>query len=106
MSCHVIKLKDGSTMIACSRGRQPKPKCYICGKPADLLCDYVLEIGLKNPTCDRPLCSEHRVKIANDIDYCPEHWKLTQKIRSGDTAGLPPGYVWLKEGSPGSGRYA
>jgi len=23
-----------------------------------------------------------------------------------DTTGLPPGYVWLKEGSPGSGRYA
>lgn len=36
-------------------------------------------------------------------DGCPEIEKV---IKSGDTIGLPPGYVWLKEGSPGSGRYA
>jgi len=56
--------------------QQSELKCYICGKPADYLCDYVLEIGLQNPTCDRPMCNEHRVKVAEGIDYCREHSEM------------------------------
>ena len=33
--------------------------------------------------------------------------KIMDAVVSGDdSVPLPPGYVWLKEGSPGSGRYA
>ena len=33
--------------------------------------------------------------------------KIMDAMVSGDdSVPLPPGYVWLKEGSPGSGRYA
>ncbi len=78
MPCQVIETEHGA-MIACSRGRQPKPKCYICGTPADYLCDFVLEIGLENPTCDRPLCDEHRVNWLSGVDYCPEHSELSKK---------------------------
>ena len=31
---------------------------------------------------------------------------LDAAVRGDDSVPLPPGYVWLKEGSPGSGRYA
>ena len=66
---------DGHRMILCHSGRRPEPKCYVCGRPAPYLCDYVLEFGLENPTCDRPLCEQHRIKIGSGIDYCPEHGK-------------------------------
>lgn len=65
-------------MIVC--GDRPKPKCYICGKPAPFLCDYILQFSLENPTCDRPLCEEHRVKKGPNIDYCPEHEELSTKM--------------------------
>lgn len=41
------------------------PKCYVCGKEAAALCDY--------PSCDRPLCAEHRTRIGYNTDVCPEH---------------------------------
>lgn len=84
MPCQVIELEDGTKMIACSRGQQPKPKCYICGRPADFLCDYVLEYGLENPTCDRPICNQHRVRMGPGIDYCPEHAQVSRGLRNND----------------------
>lgn len=71
---------DGQRMILCHSERRPEQKCYICGRPAPFLCDYVLEFGLENPTCDRPLCNEHRVNKGKDTDYCPEHEELSQKL--------------------------
>ena len=71
--CEDRVMEDGTRMILCHSGKRPKEKCYVCGKPAPYLCDYVLEFGLENPTCDRPMCAEHRVKIGPNIDYCKEH---------------------------------
>ena len=68
MGCEVRTLENGTTMIVCSRGRWPKPKCIACGKPADFLCDY--PVGDK--TCDAPLCGKCRVNVGV-VDYCPTH---------------------------------
>jgi len=78
--CEDVTLEDGSRMILCHSGSRPEKKCYICGHPAPYLCDYVLEFGLENPTCDRPMCNAHRVKIGNDIDYCLEHAEVRRRL--------------------------
>lgn len=85
MPCQVIELPDGGTMIACGR-RQPRPKCYLCGKPAPYLCDYILQFDLNNPICDRPLCEQHRVKRCLNIDYCPDHAALADSINDNSEA--------------------
>ena len=71
---------DGHRMILCHSGRRPEQKCYICGRPAPFLCDYILQFGLENPTCDRPICNEHRSQRGKDIDYCPEHAELAERL--------------------------
>lgn len=42
--------------------------------------------------------------------YCKEHIFVIggagHPLPKGENTPLPPGYVWLKEGSPGSGRFA
>lgn len=59
----VFDRKTGKIVgIACSRGKQ---KCYVCGKPMEVLCDY--------PGCDKPLCREHSIRIGEDTDVCREH---------------------------------
>ena len=79
MPCEVREF-DGHTMIVCSRPPKVKPKCYICGKSAPWLCDYVVNWTEFNPTnnhtCDRPICEEHRIIQCQGIDYCPEHAQL------------------------------
>lgn len=73
MGCTPVKLDSGATAIVCSRGRQRKPKCTVCGKPADKLCDH--PDGKK--TCDKPLCGRCAVPgSVPDTDYCPSHTML------------------------------
>jgi len=71
---------EGATAI---EGRKKPEPCYLCGKPSVALCDYVLEYGLEDPTCDRPLCGEHARKPYPDQDivYCPEHWEVIQRLK-------------------------
>jgi len=66
-----IKSKNGLVVrgFLCSRRRQARPKCVVCGRPADFLCDFVVD----EKTCDKPLCGVHRAKVAPGIDYCVEH---------------------------------
>jgi hypothetical protein len=79
---------------------RPTQNCFYCGKPATLLCDFILALplgGYENGhavakiapmhTCDMPLCREHaeyrgwiHIKAAkrsqsgfDSYDYCLEH---------------------------------
>lgn len=74
MPCEVKKtIINGEpvTMILCSRGQQPKEKCYICGGPGYFLCDG--DKGAGN-TCDRPLCGLHAYmpNAFENKHLCPE----------------------------------
>ena len=69
MPCRVIELEDGSTMIACSRGRHEVVRCVVCGAIAAFLCDYEIEPG---KTCDAPLCGQCRFNVGVK-DYCHAH---------------------------------
>lgn len=69
MPCTVIPLADGYA-IACSRGRQPRKRCKYCSKTAPYLCDFATVPG---PTCDAPLCSDHRNRRPGGLDLCEDH---------------------------------
>lgn len=74
MPCNTINTPGGGYAIIC-RGRTPAKKCFVCGKPAGILCDYPKVHGNshnKNGTCDRALCDACTTK-AGDSDLCPEH---------------------------------
>ncbi len=73
--CEQVKLPGGGPAFVCGRGRQPRPKCSRCGKPADKLCDFVIERrhGGNHRTCDKPLCSSCAVSGGRNVDYCPDH---------------------------------
>lgn len=42
----------------------PVGPCHYCGRPATFLCDF--PVG-KDRTCDRPICADHRTKVASGI---------------------------------------
>lgn len=66
MPCRTYKNRvDGSTVIACSRGKQP-PLCSVpsCGERSVALCDYPVERYGRPVTCDSPMCAGHRHTIA------------------------------------------
>ena len=85
--CEERRMEDGSVMILCHSGNIPKPeKCDYCDRPHISLCDWIIEYGLENPTCDKKLCKIHAMKPIpefgnphQDIDYCPEHYALYKK---------------------------
>jgi hypothetical protein len=49
--------------------RRDVRSCAFCTTIHTLLCDF--KVGGK--TCDKPLCARHAVKIAREVDYCPDH---------------------------------
>lgn len=52
--------------------------------------------ALQCPHCRNWYCEDHKYVIGG----------VGHPIPKGENTPLPTGYVWLKEGSPGSGRYA
>jgi len=71
MPCEPFRRSDGSTGLMCTRGRQPRPRCTVCGVRAGTrLCDAVLEA---QHTCDAPLCPRCTQRVGVDGDRCPEH---------------------------------
>lgn len=82
---------------------EPMPKCSQCGRPADLLCDFIIAREMagivkregqpphrvvdrdsRHFTCDRPICEACTTKGSPEFycgkngfvhvdDYCPEH---------------------------------
>lgn len=76
MPCQPIEVPGLGRGFICT-GRQRKPKCVSCGRPADLLCDWKTPEG-KKPTCDKPICARCTHSPAPDKDLCPAHaaeWK-------------------------------
>lgn len=69
MGCAYEKNGDEITIFC---GKKIKP-CVICGQVADYLCDYLLENG---KTCDKQLCATHAGIVGDNLEYCPEHYKV------------------------------
>ena len=70
MTCEHVQLPGGGSAIVCTSGR--RLKCVGCGKPARLLCDWKTP-GVRNGTCDAPVCERCSTKPAPDKDLCPAH---------------------------------
>lgn len=72
MPCNIKKLPGGGGAIVCSRTKVNQ--CYYCGRPANLLCDLVVETGeRRGNTCDRPICPQCSVPVGPNKDYCKIH---------------------------------
>lgn len=76
MTCSLIPTKYGNMFVCGSYKsledlREPPQMCYICGKPATVLCDAPVGYG---KTCDKPMCREHSHNIGKDTDVCQEHY--------------------------------
>lgn len=71
MVCQIITSKKIGKMFLCGKLKK-EPNCRKCSAVSDKLCDY--PVG-EDKTCDAPLCIEHAINIAGDIDYCPDHAK-------------------------------
>jgi hypothetical protein len=58
--------------IVCANGG--RPRCYICGALATILCDYPdLAKGHPLETCSRPCCKTHARYWTRYKDVCQEH---------------------------------
>ena len=66
----LVTMPDGSMATVCTRGR--RQTCYICSRPAPLLCDYPVTSN-KSGTCDRAFCSRHGENQGEGVDYCLSH---------------------------------
>lgn len=73
MPCHFVKLEGGG-FAHVRMSKTPAKKCFVCGKPAGLLCDGPVA-SRRSGTCDRPLCDNCTTKTGpvQDADLCPEH---------------------------------
>jgi hypothetical protein len=69
-----FRTDDVSVGLPCSRGQQPKPRCWVCGEqPGTQRCDGVIQDIPESRTCDRPLCRACTVHVPPDLDYCPDY---------------------------------
>jgi hypothetical protein len=82
--CKTVKLSDGSTIIACSRGDHRDRRvrtCVRCREPAAFLCDGPADpmLSLEKDEdrlgrCSLPLCAVHAfVGVDADAHYCWHH---------------------------------
>lgn len=77
MPCDIHKLKDGTTIIACTRGPRERHYCT-CGRVARFQCDYPLSGPKEGQMCDRWICGVCKQSVGEDRDYCPVHARLAQ----------------------------
>lgn len=77
MTCTPVFTERG-TIFVCGRYekyedllKEPEFPCYICGRPATVLCDA--PAGYEK-TCDKPMCREHSHNIGKDTDVCQDHY--------------------------------
>jgi hypothetical protein len=73
MACRFFRAEDGGTMFVCSRGKSAyePDKCYVCGEPAVLACDY--STGSALSICTRTMCEKHAIRVDIDTHVCLEH---------------------------------
>jgi len=48
-------------------------RCYVCSKPATVLCDAPIGSIYFDRACNKPMCREHAHNIGPDNDVCDEH---------------------------------
>lgn len=85
MVCRVVN-HGGVRAIVCGPRTKAKPCACGSGKPADLLCDGVIEVG----TCDLPLCSACTDSPEDGKDFCPDHAPVAkQKGRAAKRGSVP-----------------
>lgn len=95
MTCEHVALPNGATAIVCSSNR--RPKCTGCGGPARLLCDWKTP-GVRNGTCDAPVCEKCSTKPAKGKDLCPTHgaayerWSAERADREAERTARANGY--------------
>lgn len=68
MTCHHVRLPDGTSAIVCT-GRAKRCRC---GRPGTLLCDWKVPTR-RSGTCDAPICSSCATSPAPDKDLCPNY---------------------------------
>ena len=78
MTCEWIRMPDGTTAIACSRGRRRPAPCSVpgCNRPHSVLCDVAVVRRGRKKTCDAKLCPAHAKHVGPDRDACPAHAAL------------------------------
>jgi hypothetical protein len=86
MGCHWIKIKnaDGTeTTMHINMATPRKRRCAHCGCPdAKALCDWPVKPAhvdangntVPAKTCDKPCCFRCRRHVAENVDYCKDHW--------------------------------
>ena len=74
MRCRVQYLEEGGVRIMC--GPDPEVICQVegCYENHVALCDYPT-VDWK--TCDKRMCSTHRTRIGENVDYCADHAEAT-----------------------------
>jgi hypothetical protein len=77
MPCEPLRDEQGRICgFICSRKKikdEPQ-KCYVCGRPATVLCDAPKDDNLFGKSCDLPMCREHAHHIGQDNDVCEYHF--------------------------------
>ncbi len=63
---------DGTVSYGFACGpRRPRKRCA-CGRWATKECDFPAP-HRKSKTCDKPLCDVCAIRIAPNVDHCPDH---------------------------------
>lgn len=76
MPCAPFQTSDGTRGLACVRGRSRR-RCSVCKNAwADFSCDFPRP-DRKSGTCALPLCGKCKVKVGDDLDFCPHHPRET-----------------------------
>ena len=96
MHCEPIVIRDDAgqpTMTGFVCGDRRRARCQTpgCGGQSGFECDFPLSRGPKPKTCDRRMCAAHRrpqARLGPDVDYCPVHDALAQKIARSVVAGM------------------
>lgn len=88
---------------SCEQGQEHTipVNCCSCNVMADYLCDFSIQEG---QTCDRPLCSEHRVNLGLGLDYCFSHaaaaYSAFYKALPKEPPPIPAQNAWLENIAP------
>ena len=76
MPCYPFRDEKGNMSFLCTSEEimdEPE-RCYICGKPATVLCDAPKGDNLFGEACDKPMCRQHAHHIGLDNDVCDYHF--------------------------------
>ena len=70
MRCTFLVDPQTKRFIGTICGPKKLPTCSFCGMPSGLLCDFP---AARKKTCDKPICKSCAIKVAANVDFCPDH---------------------------------